>query len=83
MKFNILLNQTFEDAERGIETVNNHIDGEADYASFLNVIYDNIKSANTVFNIWKNTKLYVRIIYKATISVDLLEKIKWNCWSTV
>ncbi|MDW7662780.1 MAG: EAL domain-containing protein [Bacillota bacterium] len=45
----LLLTQTFEDAERGIETVNNHIDGQADYASFLNVIYENIKSANTVF----------------------------------
>jgi diguanylate cyclase (GGDEF)-like protein/PAS domain S-box-containing protein len=45
----LLLSQTFEDAERGIDTVNNHIDGQADYASFLNVIYENIQSANTVF----------------------------------
>lgn len=45
----LLLSQTFEDAERGIDTVNNHIDGQADFASFLNVIYENIQSANTVF----------------------------------
>lgn len=45
----LLLSQTFEDAERGIDAVMNYIDSQADYASFLNVIYDNIKSANTVF----------------------------------
>lgn len=45
----LLLSKTFQDAERGLETVVNHAINQSDYASFLNVVYETIESASTLY----------------------------------
>lgn len=45
----LLLSKTFQDAERGLETVANHAADQLDYASFLNVVYETVESASTIY----------------------------------
>lgn len=45
----MLFYQTYEDAIRAIDMVQNHHDIATDYASFLNVIYDSVNHVSTVY----------------------------------
>lgn len=84
------LSKTFEDAEMGLDTIENRIQYELDYASFLNLIYHTTSNVSTVFigddhgNFYRYPERFVASDYDPRLrgwyigSVEKQETIVWS-----